>query len=137
MPRLTHARLALLAAALAGCLLGPTPHSYEPATQAAGASVELWLGRRGRPSVKGELLAVPDDSTVVVRVGSTISRVRWRDVRQLRSRQAGLELYGGARVPADHHERLRLVSRFPQGITPELERALLAAHGQSAISELP
>ena len=72
-----------------------------------------------------------------MRTGTAITRVRWRAVRVLRSRSAGLELFGGDRVPAEYHERLRLSSRFPQGITPEIERALLAARAQPAVTEIP
>ena len=134
-PRRATATLLLLLAAAAGCYVGPGPDGYAPAQQGTGAMAQLWLDRRDEQDV--ELLAVPDDSTLVFRSGSSIFRLRTRRLRMLRSATAGIELYRRDRLSADEATRLRLLSRFPQGLTPEIERALLAAHGLPAIAEVP
>jgi hypothetical protein len=41
---------------------------------------------------------------------------------------------GRREITPEFLERAKLHSRFPGGITPEIERALLEAYGQSAIT---
>lgn len=126
---------------LAGaCFFGPSLRGFAPARTPMGVEARVLLRERPRASVtdlRGELLAVPDDTTLVVRAGASFYRVRWRAVRLLVVADARIELAGGERLPAPGAERLRLLSRFPQGITPTLERELLAAHGAAAVVELP
>ena len=115
---------------LAGCHFGPDVADFPPATQGAGAAVRL--ARRGW-NLAGELRAVRD-TAVLVRDGSRLVLVPWARVQviELRPRLGVYEV--GYRRPNDETYRyLRLVSRFPQGLTPELENALLAALGRSAI----
>jgi len=42
----------------------------------------------------------------------------------------------GPDFPTDVRTRLRLISRYPQGVTGELETRLLQAYGQSAVDEV-
>lgn len=133
--------LALALPLLAGaCFFGPSVEGFAPARTATGVGARLLLRESPRAPgdvLRGELLAVPDDTTLVVRDGVSFYRVRWRAVRTLTVADARIELRGGPRLPAKSAERLRLLSRFPQGITPALERGLLGAHGATAMVELP
>ena len=130
----TRAHVAAAAVALllllTACHYGPNIADFPPATQAAGADVQL--ASRGW-KVSGELVAVRD-TALLVRAGTRLVLVPWARVQQLELRPR-LGVYDvGFRRPNDETFRyLRLVSRFPQDLTPEVERALLAALGRSAI----
>jgi len=45
-------------------------------------------------------------------------------------RKSGILIARG-RIDPTHREQLRLVSRFPAGLSPELRARLLAAYGQT------
>jgi hypothetical protein len=44
--------------------------------------------------------------------------------------------HSGSDFPAEVRTRLRLISRYPQGVSGELERRLLQAYGQTAVDEV-
>ena len=125
MPRVRAvAGLSMLAAA---CLLGTPAGKFEPARGPRGVTAELRLVERGH--LQGELLAVAE-SALVVRT-SVITVVRYQSLRVGVFRQVGTVSFGG-RAPANRdRERLRRVSRFPQGLSPELLQRLLQAYGQA------
>ena len=62
----------------------------------------------------------------------TVTLVPYGAIERGRFSQIVGELRGTPPSP-DFATRLRLVSRFPQGLTPDLLARLLAAHGQSAL----
>jgi hypothetical protein len=105
-----------LASLVAGCRLGPEVNTYPPANTLAG--MELTVRLNGG-SVTGELLSVRDTELVLV-------------IHQPDPDSSGLPRL--ARVLAPSHwsrtesERHRLLSRYPQGISPQLEARLLAAY---------
>ena len=117
-------------ALLAGCMVGTTVKNYAPAQGPAGATVKLEL--TGNRTLAGELLAVQDSSLTILSGGQLI-RVRMPLVQtgnapKLSFTAAELK-NGGVR------ERLRLISRYPQGISPDLETRLLQAYGQTGVQE--
>lgn len=114
-------------AALA-CHVGGRVDRFAPANQPEGIAVSLTL--RGGRIADGELLAVQDTAMVVV-IADAVALVPYGAVAAARFPQVG-ELHGTPPTP-DIAMRLRLVSRFPQGFTPDLLAQLLAAHGQSAL----
>jgi hypothetical protein len=116
---------------LAACSVGTTGKNYPPAKGPAGASVMLELG--GKRTLAGELLAV-EDSSLVVQAGGRLHRV---SLPSIRSGKAPKISFTGPALNDSIQGRLRLVSRFPQGISPELERRLLEAYGQPAMQEIP
>lgn len=114
-------------AALA-CHLGGRVNRFAPAKQPAGVAVTLSL--KGGATGRGELLAVQDTALVVL-VQDTVTLVPYRVLGAGRFSQVG-DL---TETPPtkDFAGKLRLVSRFPQGLTPEMLARLLAAYGQSAL----
>ena len=88
------------------------------------------LSLRSRREVAGELLAVEDSAFLLLAVDRTLVRV---PLSVVRSAQAA---YGGFVSPLTpwERERIRLASRYPDGVTPELEQHLLAAYLQQAVT---
>lgn len=110
------------------CHLGGRVDGFAPATQPAGVAVTLWL--RGGAMGQGELLAVQDTALVVL-AQDTVTLVPYRVLAAGRFSQVG-ELTETP-LTMDFAGKLRLVSRFPQGLTPEMLTRLLAAYGQSTL----
>lgn len=113
------------------CKIGKSGKDLPLATQPGGAQVAVALqGVR----VPGELIAVRDDG-VVVTARKQLSFFPFVSLGGLTIQQMSgdYQLSPGERPSREKFERLRLVSRFPQGLTPEIERQLLAELGQSAI----
>jgi hypothetical protein len=115
---------------LLGCGVGTTTSGYQPARGPAGASIDLELsdGRK----VHGELLAVETDRLLVLQTGRLV-RV---PMTSLEHTSAPKVSHAGPDFPADVRTRLRLISRYPQGVTGELESRLLQAYNQSAVDEV-
>lgn len=118
---------------LAACAVGTTGGSYEPAKGPAGARVTLEVS--GHREVIGELLAVEDTSLLVLQE------------RQLVRVPLALVISGNAPKVSftgrtlmtqrdEARERLCLISRYPQGVSPELEARLLEAYGQSRVLDV-
>ena len=110
-----------------GCMFGPSVRSYPPARDPSGMSVrvETRLER-----LEGELLAAEPERLVLV-VGGKVTVVPVARVRALRPAKAVPGLPTRGRPSAASLDRLRPVSRYPQGISPALMGQLLAAYGQS------
>jgi hypothetical protein len=112
--------LALLA--LFGCSIGGSVAGWRPSSQAAGTEIELDLG--GMHKVKGELIAL-DSAGFLVLEPTRLVRV---DPQELRG-GSGYKSSFDSPLSAETRNRLRLMSRYPQGVSPEVERALLEAYG--------
>jgi hypothetical protein len=112
---------------LAGCQIGTHARNYAPAKGPAGAIVDLRLTDKTR--MTAELLAV-EDSTLLMLRDSQLVRVPLSLV------QAGsapkVSFYGNPK--GNTRERLRLISRYPQGVSAELEGQLLRAYRQNVVS---
>ncbi len=124
-------RIALVCLGITGCNVGPRVDDFQPAQGPAGARVTLDVG----PSmtVTGEFLAVEDTALIVLTSGQGVFVVPYTAIREGRVSQRGATIFRG-RTPADRtRRRLRLVSRFPQGISPELMEALVAAYGRAEL----
>ncbi len=126
----------------AACHLGMRVREFEPAWAPEGvgaaALVEWGTPRGPAPDVRGELLEVREDGLLLLvpRPAGTTKRVVLLPFGLIRQAQftrmgASCELRDG-RAPTDAvRERLRRVSRFPQGLSPELLRVLLEACDQT------
>ncbi len=130
-------RIALVFLGITGCNVGPRVADFQPAQGPAGARVTLHVGPRtlhvGAMTVTGELLAVEDTALIVLTSGQGVFVVPYTAIREGRVSQRGATIFRG-RTPADRaRQRLRLVSRFPQGISPELMEALVAAYGRAEL----
>ena len=128
-PRVTRAMLALALLVAGACYFGPRLTDFPAATQPAGTQVRLM--RRGW-MLEGELLAVRD-SAVLVRQDRHVVLVPWRRVAYLVVPKVATLATGGKPPGAALRERLRLMSRFPQDLTPAVERALLASLGRDSV----
>ena len=122
----------ILVAALAACSVGTSAKQFEPAGKPGGAEVALDFGRRRLP-LQGELLAV-EDSALVVLHSDSVARVPLSVIRsgQLVPRGSRATFIRG-RLSENMRERFRLLSRYPDGLSPELLQRLLAAYGQTDV----
>jgi hypothetical protein len=121
--------VALLALSGMACarVHGPALAEYGPAHQPSGIGVRIDL--RSGPDISGELLAVETDA-LVVRSEERLLRV---PVELIRSAEAQ-PMSGRTEITRTFLDRAKLHSRFPGGITPDIERALLEAYGQAEIT---
>ncbi len=138
-----RARFAVVVTLLvaAACQFGPSPRRFAPARFPAGVTVELHLGY-GR--VLGELIAVDEGGLFVLAHTRAERRdprrelvhAKWELVTAAALTQAGsVRLERREPGPAER-ERLRLLSRFPQGLGAALTERLLASLGQTQVTEL-
>jgi len=120
---------------LAGCHVGPRLRTFPPAQGPEGVAARLVTRSR---QVRGEVLVV-QDTALIVRGGDSLYFVPIAAIRQgtfpkvieVEIRKGEFVRWGTSR------ERLRLVSRFPQGLSDDRLQALLAAYGQRALVEVP
>lgn len=115
---------------LAACMVGTSGRNYAPAKSPAGATVSIDLGDSRR--ITGELLAV-EETTLLVLQEHELIRVA---VTLIRSGKAPKISFTGQSLVDTTRERLRLVSRYPQGVSPELEARLLQAYGTTSVRQI-
>ena len=139
------AAIVLLAGATSGCTFGLTADKFMPARGPEGIHTGV-ITRSAR--FDGELLAVRDDALLLLASatapgsGAPPPQNARRMVRLIPFtaivRAQFLQLGPGFQIREGHapsgriKERLRLVSRFPHGMSPDIEADLLKAYGQSA-----
>jgi hypothetical protein len=136
----------LLPIAVASCSFGMTAGRFRQTTSPRGVETRLTTAS---VDVTGELLEVRTDGLLVLTSG-----VRWKTpARRDEARErllrlvpftaiqassfeqmnVGRHVQDGRTPDGEIRERLRLVSRFPYGIPPEVLARLLSAHGQVQI----
>jgi hypothetical protein len=115
---------------LAACMIGTTGRSYAPAKGPAGATVSLDV--TGKRAVSGELLAV-EETTLLVLQERQLIRVA---VTLIESGKAPKISFTRQSLAGATRERLRLISRYPQGVSPELEARLVEAYGVTSVREI-
>jgi hypothetical protein len=119
----------LLLLGAAACSVGGSVAGWKPAGQAAGTAIELNLS--GTRRVQGELLAI-DSTSFLVLESQRLVRVEFTAVR---GGSAYRTNFDAPPLGADTRERLRLMSRYPQGLPAGVEQDLLGAYGFSAVEE--
>jgi len=122
-----------MASVAVACSVGPRPEKFPPAREPAGATIQLRL--LGKRVVTGELLAVQDSGFLVRDLGR-ILRVPNRAVRSGSLVTGGGTAFAGRPVGGTR-ERLRLLSRYPSGVTDDLLAQLLAAYGRDSVETVP
>lgn len=135
---------------LTGCMVGQKVSSFSPARGAQGVRVDIQKGM-GSWISGAELLAIQDTALLVLRVHRrpvSQERVAWADqqvvlvplriIQTARFAQMGIStlVEDGRFRSMSGREQVRLVSRYPQGVGPELLSALLAAYGQPQLEVL-
>jgi hypothetical protein len=125
----------------AACMTGPSAQSFTPVREAGGVQL-LVSGKKA--SVIGELLEVRENELVVLEKlkkkaggskGCMLSLVAFREVRNASFKGVSLKWNGG--VPNEsEREELRLLARFPAGITPPVMHELLGVCTQPEVVAL-
>lgn len=126
MRALTLLAIAILPAA--ACHVGPDVANYPPANSPYGVTGSFVVGKA---TVEGELLAVGDSTFVLLR-DHQVLELPFAAISSARFPQVHIRIDGEAQPSYELLARLRMVSRFPQGLSAELERKLLEAYGQTA-----
>ncbi len=114
---------------MAACTVGTHANNYAPAQGPAGATVQLQLSDKTR--ISGELLAVEQNALLILR-NSQLIRV---PLSQVQTGSAPKVSFDG-RLRGDSRERLRLISRYPQGVSAELESQLRRAYGRRVVGDI-
>jgi hypothetical protein len=136
--------LCFLAASLGACQVGPQVHDLDLANNPEGATVEVQVlpaGGRDQLKFEGELLEIRDDGIVFSGTGADDDAeemifVAWGRASRVRATEfGGYKAAMGRKLEwsDETKERFRLISRFPQGISPEIMNRLLAAHRQAEL----
>ena len=136
--------LSLAAVSLCACHVGPQIKDLDLANNPEGATVEVEVSLRDsqdKLKFEGELLEIRDDGFVFSGASAEDAEnllifVAWKSAVRVRATEFGgyrAEVGRSLEWSPDTKERFRLISRFPQGITPEIMDGLLAAHRQEQL----
>lgn len=134
----------LLACLGSGCSYGMNARDFSPAHAPRGVIGHFSVGAA---ELAGELIELRDTGVIVLTTSGVVagatdsgaangSRLRllpYAAIQSARFDQTNLTIEGGRSPASRTAERLRLLSRFPQGITPELLDQLLRAYGQTRL----
>jgi len=123
----------LLVLGASACYMGPSLNGVQVAHSPHGAVGSFTT--QSRNIFTGELLAVQDTGLVVLRA-DLVTFVPWPVITELSFEFPKVAIHDGQTPTASQSQQLRSVSRFPQGLTPELEERLLAAYKQTSIEVL-
>ena len=128
-----------LASVLSGCSYGMTAEKFRPATDPHGVTATITTSGG---ELRGELIELQDAGLILLssRMGQKDERmlrrvpysaVRTSTFEQLASRYS---IRDGSAPAGDVRERLRLVSRFPHGMSAAVLAELLRANGQAQLA---
>ena len=151
-PRLFHIRfpfpLLLLAALLTACVHGVFPKKFPPAMGPEGATVNYSL-RSSKLKWEGELFAVDSTGFLILNRLETrgtklvfqdrrLVRVPWASIQDLDMDKLAYpyDVYRNEVPTADRLATLRLVARFPQGVSAERLAIILRTLGLERVEEL-
>lgn len=129
-----HIPLLFVAALAAGCVtrIGKGPEAFPVANSPAGVATTVVLRRGG--TVTGELLEVRD-TALVLRVDNKVALIPNTSIANAGFQGGdfrGNDLRIHYVTPAEfRNSNLRLLSRYPSGISPSVMAALLSASGMS------
>ena len=112
--------------------VGGRAQSFAPAQAPEGVFTEIVTATGG--FISGELLEIQDTALLLLS-DQQLFLLPYAVVRRAHFAQmkSDTTISDEEAPSAAVRERLRLVSRFPQGVTPELLGELLAAYGQSEV----
>jgi hypothetical protein len=131
---ITRSSVAFMCVA-AACNWGTRPTDLAPAMGPQGARVAVRV--RGEESDRvGELFSV-DSIGVMVR-NAKLTRITWPRLAAMDVKQLGsdYDISFGETVTPWKRAMLAPISRFPQGLSGDLLRAVLSALNQSAVEEV-
>lgn len=130
--------------AVSGCVFGPSIDGLAPAR--TGHGVEIRIASRATASssfgaFSGELLAVREDALLLhvpLLRDDPVTLISYAVIGS--AEVVGLDRLSfgdGAAPSAEQREELRLLSRYPQGVSDDLLRRLLAAYDQDELTTVP
>jgi hypothetical protein len=134
----------LLSLTIAGCHVGPRIENFEQARRPEGITVTIKIRGATAERVEGELLEVREDSLLLntreAQGGGGVVRplvlVPYTAMANVEVEKLKLRMLDNEDEPKKRKqdlEQLRLLSRFPQGLSRPLFDELLAAEGQTTI----
>lgn len=132
MNAIRRAIVPALALLLSGCYFGQTAAKFEPALGPRGVSTTITTPWR---NVTGDLIEVGDEG-LLLDTAEGVALVPYATIRDGAFAQTGIRIQGGHAPGASTREKLRLLSRFPQGLSPALLKTLLEAHGQAEVTRV-
>jgi hypothetical protein len=127
-------RIAALALLITGCAIGPRVENFKPALQPAGIDAAMRLDTRA--SLRAELLDVQETGLVVLN-GRKVTLIPYTSILSTTFPQTSIRIEARTAPSTRTREQLRLLSRFPQGLTPALLNLLLAAYQQEKLIVWP
>ena len=139
-----RAGLGFVVVSLSACHVGPQIKDLDLAHNPEGATVEIQvLALEGKSKLKfeGELLEIGDDGVIFLGADAKDSAdevifVAWSRAARVKATQFGgysASMGRSLEWSPETKERFRLISRFPQGISPEIMDGLLAAYRQEEL----
>ena len=129
---------------IAGCSAGPRIEESDLGRDPHGAEVEVQLrhaGQRCETPYEGELIGIDDRGTVLLRTvddNEELIIIRWEDTYRVKLTSVDniqMTLRQSEDRDPERMDLMRLVSRFPQGLSDDLLTRLLAAYGQDALTQ--
>ena len=114
------------------CHIGGTAAGYTPAKIAEGVTMIVQTGA-GR--LTGELVEVKDNGIVLALSDGRVALVPWSVTTSASAEGVpGMRTSYGPHQPGEEvRGNLVKISHFPQGMTPDIQARLLAAHKQSTV----
>lgn len=122
--------LPIVVIGLGACMVGQSARSFAPAIGPRGIGADIRF-RGTSPRVRGELLDVQDTVIVLLSSANRIVHVPIRTILVGRFARRGTLIEDG-KMKERTRNWLKLVSRFPAGLTPEVTAKLLVMNGQAA-----
>ena len=124
--------LLALACLTNGCSFGMTARKYSPAQGPKGIMMHVSTGQK---QLTGELIEVRADGILLVAEEKLLLLPYTAILSAEAKEKDSPYIISKGTVPnRDVQEHLRLLSRFPQGLTPELIQRLLDAYGQTELA---
>ncbi|MFT5501412.1 MAG: hypothetical protein ACI88G_001549 [Woeseiaceae bacterium] len=139
-----RAVLSFVAVSMSACHVGPQIDDLDLAHNPDGATVEVQVlatEEQGKLKFEGELLEIRDDGIIFSGADAKESAdevifVAWNRAKRVKATRFGgynADVGRSLEWGAETKERFRLISRFPQGISPEIMDSLLAVHSQEEL----
>ena len=127
----------VLALVCGGCSIGPRIEAVDAAHTPAGIATVV---RTSKATYEGELLRVADDGLLLL-VAERLTSVPFDAIEDVDARPVlrvrGMRVRGRrAELNSAEKEKLRKCSRFPQGVSKELELSLLNAYDQAEVTRV-
>ena len=114
-----------------GCSFGMTAKKFPPALSPKGVTMRVVTDQQ---MISGELIEVRDTGIVIL-ADQKLRLLPYSSIVTANAEGIGSSLkIEGRRTPdPEVHDRLRLLSHFPQGLSPQLLQELLGRYGQTRL----